>query len=137
MIFQLITLVDITQTNARRGHDMFEQKQQQNFLTVLQTLSLRSNAVVDSEPKSFFDDAEHYGFGEDYHGNNQLWKLNFSYESSLENILELVLDDLNYVPFIPNLNESVFFDLSVFQTKDVRAKNTIVIPLENTSKINK
>jgi hypothetical protein len=51
--------------------------------------------------------------------------------------LQLVLDDLNYVPFIPNLNESVFFDLSVFQTKDARAKNTIVIPLENISKINK
>jgi hypothetical protein len=131
MIFQLITLVDITQTNARRGHEIFEQKQQQNFLTVLQTLSLRSNAIVNHEPKSFFDDAEHYGFGEHYHGRQQLWKLNFSYESSVENILDLIVDDLNYVPFIPNLNESVFFDIPVFQTKDIKLKNTIVIPIEN------
>lgn len=133
MIFQLITMIDITQTNARKGHDAFEQKQQQNFLTVVQTLSLRSNAVIKSAPLSFVDDVEKYGFGEDYTGKNELWKLNFSYETSPEGILEMLIDDLNLVPFIPNLNESVYYDLPVFQTKDLKSKNTILIPLENSN----
>ena len=131
MIFQLITLVDITQTNARRGHDAFEQKQQQNFLTILQTLSLRSNAIVNTEPKHVDEDAESYGFGENYTGINSIWKLNFSYESCDKNILDLILDDLNYVPFIPNLNETAFFEIAVFQTQDVKSKNVIIIPIEN------
>lgn len=131
MIFQLITLIDITQTDARRGHDVFEQKQQQNLLTIIQTLSLRSNAVINARPKQITDDVEHYGFGEAYQGQHELWKLNFTFENAPANILDTLLDDLNYVPYIPDLNESIYSDLSVINTKDPLLKNTIVVQLEN------
>lgn len=131
MIFQLITLIDITQTNARRGHDIFEQKQQQNLMTVIQTLSLRSNATVTKKPKQILDEVEHYGFGEAYQGQHEIWTLNFAYENAPAAILDMLLEDLNYVPFIPNLNETIYTDLPIIVTKDPALKNTIIIQLEN------
>ena len=46
MNFNLFTKVDITKTNARRGDDPFKMKQQQNYLTVLQTIGLRVNPIL-------------------------------------------------------------------------------------------
>ena len=47
----MTTLVDITETGARRGEDPLAYRQQQNFLTVLQTIGLRTNIEYSSGPK--------------------------------------------------------------------------------------
>ena len=39
------TLVDITQTNARRGDEKFLVKQQANYMTIVQTVGLRVNPI--------------------------------------------------------------------------------------------
>ena len=38
MLFKLTTVVDITQTNARRGEDKKKENQQANFNTMFQTI---------------------------------------------------------------------------------------------------
>ena len=44
--FELTTLVDITKTNARRGEDKLAYGQQQNYMSVVQTLGLRTNVGI-------------------------------------------------------------------------------------------
>ena len=44
--FDLYTLVDITKTNARRGEDKLAYGQQQNYMSMMQTLGLRTNVEV-------------------------------------------------------------------------------------------
>ena len=44
--FNLYTLVDITKTNARRGEDKLAYGQQQNYMSMMQTLGLRTNVEI-------------------------------------------------------------------------------------------
>ena len=46
MRFIIHTLVDITETGSRRGEDPKQYRQQQNFLTVMQTIGLRVNPDI-------------------------------------------------------------------------------------------
>ena len=46
MIFKLTTVVDITQTNARRGDDQKLANQQANYNTLYQTIGLRVNIDI-------------------------------------------------------------------------------------------
>jgi hypothetical protein len=131
MRIQILTLVDITQTNARRGDDPFEQRQQQNFLTGVQTLSLRNNPTITAEPKQFTEDANKLGFGQRYSGTHEIWKLNISYEQYVENMLEVLKEDFRLVPFISNLNETIKITYSVFDALDEKEKNIILIELND------
>ena len=58
--FELSTLVDITKTNARRGEDKLAYGQQQNYMSMMQTLGLRTNVEV-SNPT--FKKQKASGFG--------------------------------------------------------------------------
>ena len=53
MKFRIETLVDITETKARRqGNDKFAYKQEANFQTVLQTVGMRVNIEYENSPRS-------------------------------------------------------------------------------------
>lgn len=127
MRIQILTLVDITQTNARKGDDPYKQRQQQNFLTTIQTLSLRSNPTITSEPKLVTGTNKDFNFGSAYKGELTVWKLSLSYEQQVDNLLELLEEDFNLVPFITNLNETVDFEIPVFNTFDKKHKNLILV----------
>lgn len=127
MRIQLITLIDITQTNARKGDDPFEQRQQQNFLTTVQTLSLRSNPTVETTPVCAEEDIKKYNFGSIYKGKHTVWKLAFEYEQTIDNIIEMLSEDFALVPFITNLNETAKLDVAVFDASDPKTKNIILI----------
>ena len=117
--FDIYTLVDITNTGAKRNEDGFAYKQHQNFLTVQQTIGLRVNVIMDKDPEIV---SEYPDFG--YEGEHKVWKVpvEVEYESALS--VEMLNNDFKLVPFITGLTETISFDTAVFETTG--AKRNII-----------
>lgn len=124
MRFKLQTLVDITETKARRGDDHFLQRQQQNYLTAVQTLSLRANPVIDRSTSCEKIDIKDLGFGKDYKGVHNVWTFYFEYEVDVD--LDFLIRDFDLVPIINNLQETITFKTSAFLTNGRSDRNTII-----------
>ena len=123
MRFKLHTLVDITETKARRGDDYTLVRQQQNFLTVLQTIGLRVNPsyntspiVVEAVPKSF-------NLGTEYKGKHRVWTFVFEIEYQDGTDIETMISDFEYVPIISGLDETAKFTNDSFITCDLAINN--------------
>jgi hypothetical protein len=126
MRFRLKTLIDITETGARKGEDPLQYKQQQNFLIALQTISMRANPIANRSPTvENLDSLGGLSFGNKYKGPNRVWTLDFEFESENQHSLEMLLEDFNLVPVISQLTETVKLDNSVFITKDSKSKNIV------------
>ena len=123
MEFVIKTLVDITQTNAKRNDDKKEYRQQQNFLTVLQTISLRANPDITQKPIKQELDVSKLLFGSNFKGLHTVWSLNFNipYEGAVT--IESLKDDFELVPFINNLDSTATFKHNVFRSKNKLIKN--------------
>jgi hypothetical protein len=114
MKFTLHTLIDVTETGARRGQDPFEYKQQANYMTLYQTIGLRTNATnfkVSSEERS----AGTLGFG--YKGKQKVWTVEFDVEAEASTSVEIMESDFDLVPVIKGLTETVDIDPACFRTK--------------------
>lgn len=120
MAFIIKTLVDITNTNAKR-ENRFEYQQQQNYLTLLQTISLRSNPSI-IEPPVASKVNTHKDFG--IKGNNNVWTMVFDFEAASSHSVEMLIGDLDLVPVIANLEETIKLDPSAFFTTNGKI-NTI------------
>jgi hypothetical protein len=122
MNFNIYTLVDITNTGAKRNQDPQAYKQYQNYLTVLQTIGLRVNPTVNTDPVLT---STYPKFGTEYKGTQRVWKLpiEIEYEGAIN--LEMLIGDFDCVPFITNLSESVVFKTCVFRTQDSKFKNIV------------
>ena len=131
MRFKLITLIDITRTDARRGNDVYEQNQQQNYLTALQTISLRANPIIGSYPSMKHTSVDKLGFGEIFRGKQRVWQLVFSFESD-SHAVEWLREDFDIVPIITNLDESIKTDARVFVTGGSPVRNTIFVKLTDS-----
>jgi len=115
MRFGLHTLVDITETNARRvSRDNKEFQQQQNLLTVLQTIGLRVNPTYVSAPKVFKEIPSKLGLGKEYKTKQNVWEFVFDieYENALD--IETLQNDFNLIPIITGLDETIKFKNAVF-----------------------
>jgi hypothetical protein len=116
--FQIITLVDITQTNPHRSEtDQHLLSQQANFNSLIQAIGLRSNVVWLSSPKE-----RNGALPRDIDGKAVYWTWTFDVERDDVflrdgNSVALLIDDLNGVPVIPNLNNSVELDPACFISK--------------------
>jgi hypothetical protein len=130
MRFQLLTLVDITQTDARRGDQTMSYKQQQNFFSVLQTISLRANPVVDSVPVVERKNTKGLGFGSNFVGEHAVWCLPFVFETAGSHSIEFLKQDFNMVPFIAGLAETAKFKELAFCTDDPKKTNIVFVQLE-------
>lgn len=130
MRFELVTLVDITQTDARRGEDSFKYNQQQNFLTVLQTISLRANPMLKSKPKLEKQNISNLNFGRKFKGIHNVWTLRFDFESEQQHSIDMLKEDFNLVPFIKNLEETANLDVGAFITNDEQLTNIFFIELD-------
>ena len=119
--FDIYTLVDITNTGAKRNEDGFAYKQHQNFLTLQQTIGLRVNVIMDQDPQIV---TKHPKF--DYEGAIKVWQVpvEVEYESALT--IDMLNEDFQLVPFITGLTENVEFDKSVFVTKG-KKRNIIFV----------
>jgi hypothetical protein len=131
MKFKVLTLADITKTNARRGDDTMAWKQQQNYNTFIGTLGLRVNPIVDSDPKSNTVSVGNMGFGKNYKGKQTLWEFNFETEYEGGLTLDMLEDDFDLIPIINNLDETIDISPSVFRTKDEETKNIIFKYVDN------
>lgn len=116
--YRIITLVDITRTNPHRSEtDKLKLSQQANFNSLLQAIGLRSNVEWETDPKmhtgSLPDDLEGKA-------NHWIWEFRVEREDVFKigtDDVGLLVDDLNCVPVIPNLKNSIDLDPAAFITK--------------------
>ena len=130
MRFTLYTLVDITETNTRRGEDPLKYRQQQNYLTVIQTIGMRVNPIYVNPPVIIKEIPSKLGLGSKYNTKENIWKYTFDieYEGGLS--LEILENDFDLVPVITNLEETATFDNSHFITKKPD-KNNIIFQIDD------
>ena len=123
MRFRLVTLVDITETNARRGDNAKSLRQQQNFLTVLQTIGLRSNPTYRKSPEISSVSPRTVGLGSVYNKKQNVWTFEFEIEAEDGHSVEMLQSDFNLVPFITGLDETESFENTYFVTTDTKNNN--------------
>lgn len=125
MRFKLLTLIDITATGARRGDDYMQVKQQQNYLTVVQTIGIRANPEILNIPKKQLMDVTKYGFGSVYTGEKTVWSLDFNFGLNQSHDLDMLNIDFDLVPVIGDLDEDIQIEDWVFRTTDVLLRNIV------------
>lgn len=130
MKFKLYTLVDITETRARRGEDPKLMRQQQNFLTVLQTIGLRVNPTYIKAPNVEKIVPSEVGLDNSYKTKQKIWNFVFDieYEDALS--VEILINDFNLVPVITGLDETVKFKNDVFISQNTN-KNITFLALDD------
>ena len=124
MRYQIITLVDITKTNPPRGTtDPTKLGQQSNYNTLIQTIGLRANIDNSIDPQM-----TNGRLPDPFTGKGAYWT--FIFETERDDIfakdadpIGLLKDDLNSVPVVIGLKDTVNFKLPVFQT-DGKLVNT-------------
>jgi hypothetical protein len=131
MKFKIETLVDITETRARPNEDIVKYKQQQNYMTLTQTIGIRVNPIVKIRPIVSTVAISNLGFGSNYKGKHKVWTFFFETESEGSTSVDMIENDLNFVPVILNLEETAKFSEPVFQTTDLKTKNIIINCLDN------
>jgi hypothetical protein len=127
MKFQLHTLVDITCTGARRGDDHRLIKQQQNYLTVIQTIGIRANPEILKPPTFGPTNINRMGFGSAYRGVRMIWSLEFGFGLNQTHSLEQLLTDFDFVPVIGDLTENTRMEDWVFRTRDAKHRNIVFL----------
>ena len=132
-IIEIQTLIDITNTNIvrqRQGLDL-EYNQYRNFTTLKQCVEIRSIVSFDFNPEVETKDIKEHGFGTNYKGKQKIWTFRFSpdrsgvYDNGVSEVGCLV-DDLDQVPIIKNLKETINIEKAIFDLKDSASKNTII-----------
>lgn len=130
MRFKLLTLIDITATGARRGDDYMQVKQQQNYLTVVQTIGIRANPEILNIPKKQLIDVSKYGFGSVYTGEKTVWSLDFNFGLNQSHELDMLNIDFDLVPVIGDLDEDIRIEDWVFRTTDALLRNIVFTLIE-------
>jgi hypothetical protein len=128
MKFKIKTLIDITETRARKGDDPLLAKQQANFMTLYNTIGLRTNAT-DFKLDVKKEDVSKL-FGSSFKGKKTVWTAEFYVEAEDSLSVDMMLDDFDLVPFITDLTEDSTFSSSVFRTQDPAHTNIIFEQLD-------
>ena len=98
----------------------------------MQCIELRSVVSYEFPPEVENTDIKNMGFGTDYKGRQNVWKFEIIpdrvgvYTSEDGNVVGSLLDDINAVPIIKNLTETVNIDKAIFNCKDLASRNTII-----------
>jgi len=123
MRFKLYTLVDITETGARRGEDPKKHRQQQNFLTVMQTIGIRVNPTYIKSPQIIKDVPSKFNLGSTFKSKQNIWEYAFDidYEDALD--IETLVNDFDLIPIILDLDETAKFENAHFSTKNNTIRN--------------
>lgn len=130
MRFQIRTLVDITETNARFDKNDPAWHQQQNFITVIQTLGLRCNLSYEKPVWQESISLKEQGFGSGFRGEHTVWF--FEFTPDFDGIMDeqTVTEDLDLIPIIAGLDETVKLKKPMFETQDPKSRNTLVICID-------
>ena len=118
MRFKLHTLVDITETNTRRGEDPIGYRQQQNYLTVMQTIGMRVNPTYIKAPSITNEVPSKLGLGSMFNTKQKVWTYEFDidYEGGLD--ISMLNKDFDLIPIITGLEETINLNKALFRTTD-------------------
>jgi hypothetical protein len=131
---EIQTLIDITNTKVSRPNQgsQLEYDQNRNFITLRQCVELRSIVSYDNPPSVETIDIKGLGFGSSYKGQHAVWTFKFVpdrngvYTSPDGNTTGSLFDDIDSVPIIKNLTETINIDKAIFNCKDSATKNIII-----------
>tara|TARA_B110000503_G_scaffold113570_1_gene170500 strand:- start:1549 stop:1941 length:393 start_codon:yes stop_codon:yes gene_type:complete len=124
MKFKLTTIIDITQTLARRGDNKKLVNQQANYNTMIQTIGLRVN-INPNSCKVEVANIKGLGFGDTFKGKHRYWEFTFDVEAEDALTLDMLATDFDLVPVITNLDETTLFGTKVFRTKQPNDTNIV------------
>lgn len=128
MKFKLTTLVDITETNIRKGPDKIAIGQQSNYDALIQVIGLRSNpepVKIVRQTGAITD----IGFGTSFKGKQNYWEFVFEVPDASTTIDNLK-NDFHLVPFVTGLTETAKINISVFNTQDDSLTNVVFEEIE-------
>lgn len=138
-VIEIQTLVDITDTkvNRPRAGLQLEHDQFRNFTTLKQCVEIRSNIIYDTAPNVETKDIKDLGFGTSFKGKHKVWTFRFTPERSgvyIHNGSEVgaLIEDMQGVPVIQKLLETINMDKAIFELTDPATKNTTIKALQGT-----
>lgn len=122
MRFVITTLIDITETKEYHCPGLKHQ-QQANYMTLMQTLGLRANPypVKQSQQTVLISGM----FGSNFTGNHSIWTQTLEFDQQDAHSIEFMQKDLDLVPVICGLTETVELNNKVFNTQCSKEKNII------------
>jgi hypothetical protein len=132
-VIEIKTLIDITDTGVRRPSQGTQQQIEQfkNWITLKQCVELRSVVEYDCPPSVEVVDIKGLGFGRVFKGQHAVWTWQFSPDREMiyaddNDALGGLVGDIDQVPIIQKLTETINIDKPVFELTDVNLRNTIV-----------
>jgi hypothetical protein len=136
-LIQIKTLVDITNTRVTRPNQgtQLALDQNKNFITLMQCIEIRSIVTYDMPPTVETVDVKGMGFGSEYKGKHKVWTFTIRtdrdgvYIDPEGNPVGKLVSDLNNVPVIKSLTETINIDRAIFECADALSKNTIITAL--------
>jgi len=130
---EIKTLIDITNTNKARllNGQQIEHNQFKNWTTLLQCLGLRAIIHYDNNSTVENIDIKELGFGRAYKGKHNVWSFRFTTDRvnvylQDDNPVGFLEQDLDNVPVIGNLTETINIAKAVFLIHDQQFKNTLI-----------
>jgi hypothetical protein len=130
---EIQTLVDITRTRVNRPNQgsQLEYDQNRNFITLMQCIEIRSVVVYDEPPAKEIQDVKSMGFGSEYKGSHAVWTFRIIPDrvgvyNNINGPAGALIEDIDSVPIIKNLTETINIIKAIFDCKDPIAKNTII-----------
>ena len=79
-----------------------------NWHTLLQSLHIRTEIIIESMPKKIHRDIGSLDFGDRYTGNHAVWIFDFSLDNTPESsdTLHSIMSDVDLIPMISNLENT-------------------------------
>jgi len=130
---EIKTLIDITDTKISRSTQgsQLEHDQYKNFTTLKQCVELRSIISYDHITSVETIDIKDLEFGSKYKGKHNVWTWTFYPDragvySDENNEIGSLIEDIDGVPIIKKLTETINIDKAIFELKSSSATNTII-----------
>jgi hypothetical protein len=136
---EIKTLIDITDTKVARPNQgtQLELDQYRNFVTLKQCIEIRSIISYDSSPEMQVVDIKDLGFGSKYKGKHAVWTFRFNpdrtdvYSDGISSVGSLY-GDIEGVPVIKKLTETINIEKAIFELIDASSKNTVIKAIKGT-----
>ena len=101
---------------------------QRNWETLVQVIGLRAQPIDMQIPKLVQQDLSNFNFGTNFKGVANIWYFSFSVEhndvfADAHSQTGLLEQDINFVPVILNLDETVYFEPSCFVVNNSEKAN--------------
>jgi hypothetical protein len=83
--------------------------QKRNWHTLLQSLHLRTEIIIENMPKKIYRDIGPLDLGQNFTGYHAVWVFDFSLDDqdNLPDVLEKLMTDSDLIPMIGNLENTV------------------------------